>query len=430
MTEEISGKPMSKFIKWFSYTVICLFILSIFGWMVHHITVGDKSFGFLNSPVKSLYTFPDLFSQSVEEVSSYPQTFIKTPENFESINQLDTSVTMLATYSDTAGGRIVALIDLKSGNTNHSWEIDNPFEDHARIWNPIVLEDKSLIYAFECMTGLRRIDAKGKLIWKQDSVWNHHSMELGSDGNIWICGFQPTYEATGMHTLDGDTVYYMDNFISKIDIKSGKVLYHESITDILKENGLINYLMKSSVISDPIHINDIQPALKTTEYYAEGDLFISARNLSFIMHFRPSTNEVIEVIEGPFACQHDVDFYNDSVLVFFNNNAYPLWTESSKEKPKNSAYMNNAGDFYSNVVSYNLSSKRFGLIGEEVFRENKIFTKTEGRVQFLDSNTYFIEEQNSGVLWIIRGDEVIYKDVLKSKIPGYHHLPNWNRIMN
>ena len=60
----------------------------------------------------------------------------------------------------------------------------------------------------------------------------------------------------------------------------------------------------------------------------------------------------------------------------------------------------------------------------------EIFTKTEGLQEFINPNTYFVEEQNSGLLWIIRNDEVIYKNVFKSQHEGYHHLPNWTRIIN
>ena len=51
---------------------------------------------------------------------------------------------------------------------------------------------------------------------------------------------------------------------------------------------------------DPFHLNDIQPALETTENWLQGDLFLSIRDQSMVMHYRPSTNEVINIIEGSF----------------------------------------------------------------------------------------------------------------------------------
>jgi hypothetical protein len=61
---------------------------------------------------------------------------------------------------------------------------------------------------------------------------------------------------------------------------------------------------------------------------------------------------------------------------------------------------------------------------------NKIYTFTEGLSEKLFDGAYFVEEQNSGVLWVLKDDEVLYKNVLKSHHDGYHHLPNWARIIN
>lgn len=83
---------MKSIIKTFSLIVIFLFILSVFGWMVFHISKGDKRFGFLTEPVKFMYTFPDMFSKSVEEVKTLPKTYIKTPKNFEPVNKLNSDL--------------------------------------------------------------------------------------------------------------------------------------------------------------------------------------------------------------------------------------------------------------------------------------------------------------------------------------------------
>ena len=71
----------------------------------------------------------------------------------------------------------------------------------------------------------------------------------------------------------------------------------------------------------------------------------------------------------------------------------------------------------------------FSFIGDSIFKANKIFTVSEGLVEFYEDDAYFVEEQNSGILWIIKDDEVIYKNVLKSIHKGFHNLPNWTRII-
>jgi hypothetical protein len=420
---------MKKILKTFSLIVIFLFTLSIFGWMVFHISEGDKKFGFLTGSVKFMYTFPDLFSQSVEEVKALPETFIKTPEDFKSINNLDSDFIVLSTYSDTSDSRSIVLLNLKNDSILYKWTVKNPFTEVYRILNPLLFPEKSLVYSFDNHTGLRRIDSLTNFIWKQDSIFAHHSMTLDSNGDIWICSFEPVYYATGLYKLEGRSVFYIDNAITKVDAETGRILFHKSITNILTENNLSNYILKSANVLDPLHINDVEPALKSTKYYKEGDLFISAKNSSFIMHYRPSTNKVMNIIEGPFASQHDVDFLNDNSLVIFNNNFYPVWSNGTKPPPKDSSRLVIAGDYYSNIVRYDFGNNSFSFIGDSVFRANKIFTGTEGLMEFVDPSTYFVEEQNTGLIWIIKDDKVLYKNVLKSQHEGYHHLPNWIRLI-
>ncbi len=420
---------MKKVLKTISLIVIFLFTLSIFGWMVSHISEGDKKFGFLTEPVKFMYTFPDLFSQSVKEVKTLPKTFVPTPEDFKSVNHLDSDFFVLSTYSDTSDSRSIVLLNLYNDSILYKWTVENPFMEHDRILNPLVFPDKSLVYSFDGVSGLRRIDSCTNRIWKQDSIYPHHSMNLDSNGDIWICSFEPVYYATGLYHLNGRSVFFKDNFITKVDAETGRILFHKSITNILTENNLSYYLLKSGVIKDPLHINDVEPAFKSTPYYQKGDLFISARNPSFIMHYRPSSNKVLNMIEGPFVSQHDVDFLNDSSLVIFNNNCYTVWSKDSKPPPQDSSRLEIAGDFYSNIVRYDFGNDSFSFIGDSVFRANKIFTYSEGLMEFADPSTYFVEEQNTGLIWIINNDQVLYKNVYKSQHNGYHHLPNWTRIV-
>lgn len=376
-----------------------------------------------------MYSFPDLFSQSVEEVKTLPKTFIPTPDNFKSINNLDSDFIVLSTYSDTSDSRSIVLLNLKNDSVIYKWTVKNPFMEHNRIINPLLFPDKSLVFSFDGVSGLRRIDSLSNVIWQQDSLYAHHSMNLDSKGDIWICTFRPGYSATGLYNINGESVFFKDNYITRIDAETGRILFHKSMTEILTENNLAYYLLKSAELKDPLHINDIEPAFNSTHYYKEGDLFISARGPSFIMHYRPSTNKVIQMIEGPFVSQHDVDFLNDNSLVIFNNNSYTIWSDESKPPPKDSSRLAIAGDFYSNIVRYNFGDNSFSFIGDSVFRANDIFSYTEGLMEFVDPATYFVEEQNTGLIWIIRDDKVLYKNVLKSQHEGYHHLPNWIRVI-
>lgn len=420
---------MKKVLKVFSLTVIFLFFLSMFAWVVFHVSIGDKKFAFLQGPIKFMYSFPDLFFQSVEEVNTLPGTFVKTPEDFEAVNKLDSDFIVLTSYSDSKDSRLIVAINLKNDSVLYKWNVKNPYEETDRIINPIMFSDKSLVFSFQGKS-LMKIDSLSNIVWKQDSIDAHHSMNLDSNGDVWVCSFAPVFHATGFYMLNDRKIFYKDNHITKIDVEAGRILFHKSVTDILVENNLSNYILKSANIEDPIHINDVEPALKTTKYFNEGDLFISARQASIIIHYRPSTNKVIDIIEGPFIAQHDVDILNDSTLVIFNNNSYVVKISNGRETADESFKFAIAGDFYSNIIRYDFASGEFSFIGDSVFRANKIYTHTEGLMEFINPSTYFVEEQNTGEIWIIRDDEVLYKNVFNSQYDGYHHLPNWTRIIN
>jgi len=317
---------------------------------------------------------------------------------------------------------------LKNDAISYKWRVKNPFEEYDRIKNPLLFPEKNLVYSYAGKS-LQRIDSMSNVIWKQDSIWVHHSMNLDNEGNIWACTFAPVYYATGLYKLNGRSVFFKDNYITKVDAETGKILFHKSLTEILTENKLSHHILKSSQVKDPIHLNDIEPALKTTKYYHEGDLFISNRQPSFVMQYRPSTNRVIRMIEGPFVSQHDVDFLEDNSLAIFNNNYYTITSTDSEPPPRDSSSLAFAGDFYSNIVRYDFDDNGYSFIGDSIFRANSIFSYTEGLQEFIDPNMYFVEEQNSGLLWVIKDEQVVYKNVLRSQHDGYHHLPNWIRII-
>ncbi|MAC96317.1 MAG: hypothetical protein CMC96_12555 [Flavobacteriales bacterium] len=424
---------MKKALTVLSSIIIVLFILALYGWMVNQIGTGKKKFGFLTEPIKFMYSFPDLFKTSVKEVKTLPKTFIPTPKNFKPVNKLNKDLNVLISYSNKKDNRSIVLMNLKNDSILKSWDIENPFKKTNRIWHPILYPDGSLLYKLDDeQSGLIMQGPDGKIIWKNKKVIPHHSMNLNKEGDIWSCTNR-RWMSGGQYYLAGEEVRYNDFRITKYEKETGKILFDKSITEILAENNIGNYVLKTNISKDPLHLNDVEPALKTTEFYQEDDVFLSLRNISVILHYRPSTNELIDVIEGPFIHQHDVDFLNDSTLVLFNNNTFKNWSGqhvAKTHKLKNPKEVVKAGTFQSNLMSYNLRTKEFKSIGDSVFKANDIHTTTEGLVEFLNKDTYFVEEQNSGLLWVIKNDEVIYKNVIKSQHKGHHHLPNWARVVS
>ncbi len=427
---------MQKVIFFLAKLILFIAFLSVFGWMVKHVTKGDKNFGFLNKPLKELSGFPDLFKQSVKEVKGLPGTFLKTIKGYESVNKLSVDAKALIAYSNEDKNRTIDLYNFRTERSEHQWYVDMSGRgEHERIQAPIMYEDSSLIYSVNQTSGFRRIDKDSKLIWEQDSIVSHHSLEIDQNGDVWGCTYPREIGQyiifKNFYVVESDTIWFIENSITHIDHHTGQILYNKSFSEILLENDLTYLIVKSGNSEDPLHMNDVQPALKTTKWYNQGDLFISSRNLSCILHYRPETGKVIRVLEGPFVCQHDVDFLNDSTLLFFNNNngVYNGRGIRNIHVPR-SPVPNSFGKNHSQLITFSLITGEYTAIHEEAMRENNIFSRTEGLQERYENGLMFVEEQNSGEFWILDGDSVVYNNVLNSHHEGYHHLPNWTRIVN
>ena len=424
---------MQRVILIFARSVVVLFLLSAFGWVVKGAVKGDLGWGpKLNSTVVTFVSFFDLFEETVEEVKELPKTFVPTPENFEPINRLDRDVWGLVTYSTGDFERKVDVLNFRNDSLAHSWTITNIQRAQNRIIHPIMTKNRDLIYSLNGVTGLFAVNADGERLWKQDTIAHHHGLNFDADSMIWACTYDKEPKGfiiyRGLVKLNGRDLNYIDNTVSQIDPKTGHILYHKSLTDILVENDLTHLLMKTGQAWDPLHLNDVEPILEDGPYWKKGDLFLSMRCISVVLHYRPSTGEVIRVLEGPFYTQHDIDVVNDSTLSIFNNNAHVTWQKTKTNLPIG-LERKDAGDHYSNIVFYHMDTDEVEFIEKETFETNRIYSTTESLADWLPDGSVFVEEQNSSVLWVLKDGEVLYKNVLSSQHEGYHHLSNWTRII-
>ncbi len=415
--------------------VIVLFLLSVYGWTVKEAAQGKLGWGHsVKNGLLHFVGFLDLFEKSVEEVKQLPKTFVTTPEDFEPVNRLQRDLWSLISYSDADKKRSVEIRNLRNDSVARHWQVSAPgMQPHHRVMHPLLLPDSSLVYSLNGFTGLFCVNKNGQPRWTQDSIAHHHGLNLGPEGHIWACSYTRDKRGRfivyrGAVRLEGRPLNFIDNTLSKIDPATGELLYHRSISRILKENDLEHLLLKTPRSTDPYHLNDVQPVFKSGPYWQRGDLFLSLRNVSAILHFRPATGEVVRLLEGPFYAQHDVDVRNDSTLSIFNNNCHVNWQSNSSDHPIPEKRIS-MGDNYSQVLLYQAGEERYTPAMQDLTVREQIFTFTEGIADWLDEETVFVEEQNSGILWVLSGDEVLYRQALPSHHEGHHHLPNWTRIL-
>ena len=436
----LRGQGKAKWgLKLLTQAVALLAVLSAFGWMAKHRAKKDRDFGPFNKVVELLSGFPDQFKQSVEEVQTLPQTFVPTPADFSPVNRLDEDILTLTAYSDAQDGRTIAVRNLRDGQELHRWTVPSeigPLKPHWRIHHPLLLEDKSVVSFITNRSPLFRLDSASNVVWRQDSLSFHHAINRASNGDLWVCtmrwekgGRYIGYR--GRYRMGGKTVNFLDNSVARIDAETGHILEVHSMAEMLRDNGLDHLVLRSGDPQDPLHLNDVEPALFASEHMEVGDLFLSFRNLQCVIQFRPSTGEVVRVIDGPLAAQHDVDIVDGQTVVIFNNN---VQENNGKHMPGGYKYpiskeQVELAHYHSQITVFDLATASFAPLFSELMAEAGIMTASEGLQEALPGGRWFLEEQNSGELWVVGPEGVLYHDVHAAHHDGHHHLPNWTRVL-
>lgn len=432
---------MKKVLRLVSYSVVLTALLCLYSFGIVHVERGGTRFGVLSEPIKSFYEFPK-FAYAVlrsNELWGHPLDYRDRDESFSEINDLSYDLYSLHGSFDNSNARWnIRLFNLKNDSTYHTWQIrrehydyeGNPIEFfNTDLKNIVLLPDRSIVLRFNKTNGVVRLDKQSRLIWKINDRFHHHSINQDSDGNLWV----PARTQRPIKSASGKIFYYREEYLSKYDLNTGELLFNKSISDIFKENnlqyliyGLANHINHYDN-PDPFHLNDIQPALSDTDHWKKGDLFLSFRHRSLLMLYRPSTNEIIKLIQGPFSHQHDVDIYSDHEISFFNNNAISLGTKKQlmefgpPENQKDSLIS-------SEVLIYNFETNEFSSPYKPLFEQEKIYTRTNGLHQFLSNGDVFVESFEEGKLFILEGNKVVYKNQLDTPEEDMIYIPNWMQL--
>jgi len=269
--------------------------------------------------------------------------------------------------------------------SSHRWGAPKGSVRTYRAIHPLLLGDGSLI--FNTGTSLIRLPLCSSA---PDWVINfpyHHSVELAPDGeSIWVPSVTEKFFTE--HPFLKEKL--RDDSLAQVDLQ-GRVLKNLSFSKILVENGFSAQLLGTNgpaFNNDPIHINQITPAKIDTPYWNRGDLLISARHLSTIYLYRPSTGKIIWHQQGHWLNQHSAHFVKNYAIAVFGNDIYsgnvpdPFITPEKR----NSIYL------------YDFRSRVTNQVHPEILDKLKPKTVSQGRVRVLDDASTFIEETDSGRL--------------------------------
>ncbi len=426
--------------------ILGITLLCLYSSMVLYTGLGGKKLGIFTKPIYNFSYFP-IWIKGVltsNEFVGIPPSYIYYPKPFDEINRLTYNLYITNAFWDTnKNGWIIKLINLRNNQVIYEWFIDEEkvdFSYHRQFPNckashALLASEKSLIVHLDFSPYMMKLDSNSNIVWLNKSHVFHHSTNYGPNGNIWIpasdIGIHP-YQlpiSRYVRNLNKDVIGFTEDYILSIDAVNGNILYQKGVAELLIENDMQG-LIYGFNFDDPIHLNDIQPVFNDSKYWKKGDLFLSCRNRNAILHFRPSTNKLINVLSGPFIQQHDIDIINDSCISIFNNN-----TINEFQYPKNTEKETELTDLpidsliSSQIIIHNFNSLKFSRYLQPIFEEENIFTETDGLVEWLSNGDVVIESQDEGKLYVISSQgKIIYKKQFRTEIKEYVHLLTWIHV--
>ena len=420
----------------FTYPILLVIFLSnigsiLFGSLLRYHYKGGQKFQSLQTVAVFFAEMPSNIKFIIGDYNKPPiLTKHKNKKRFEQfIENKRNALLILPRYDHSLSRSVIDVIDLNNFEIIHTYkhdidemnkQVENIEEfplikiNHSPIRflyaNPLLFDDGSIISGAHYSIRFK-IDFCSNLQWINDEEIFHHSEMLDHEGKIWV-GSQMNPKSKYIkkyHIQD-----FNDDSIIKINT-DGIILFNKSVAEILIENNIVsnNHAQGLSSIyaADPLHLNDIEPAFSDTQYWKKGDIFMSIRHQSAIIHYRPSTNKMINYITGPFIQQHDVDIISDKEISIFNNNNF---------------FVNNE---YSEIIIYNFETNQFRKLFNDQLQKENFKTSSEGLSHIFNDGSLMVEEQNHGRIILFNNTGKKEWEFVNKDKNGDIGFISWSRII-
>ena len=273
----------------------------------------------------------------------------------------------------------------KTSQTSQIAEYTNWNNGKYKVYGPALQLDGTVLIK-SMYTPLMAVDGCGAEVWTQDDLMFHHSAEPDGSGGWWI----PTVvEPT---RVKGVSKQFQDDGLTHV-AADGSILETISLTELFLRKGMQYHLFQVGAYDDdPLHLNDIQPVLADGPYWKAGDLFLSLRHRSMVMLYRPSTDEIVWMQQGPWRGQHDVDILDDHTIAIFDNRA---------QSTSNSV---GTVDGTSEVLTYDFATGSTSHPWQEAMAREQVVALFEGLYTYLPTGEIVIEDHNSGRILFLAAD--------------------------
>jgi len=400
---------------WLVSLFLLVLIVAVFvtAWSVRHVSKGGVRFSEAQSHILiAIADFPMLVHTAVQEVRSMlkgePLPLLmdrKATEQPEWMRHFpepeDTGYLLFSGVNAATKRADVQLIKISDGTVVARWQPDwlaimaqttskkfaklgSPY--NAKAVNPVLLADGDIIFSH--IDSMERMSlCRSKPVWLLDELM-HHSNELDENSTgIW----SPSISQDGFADNQWLQERVRDDALAHVST-DGRLIERLSFVRILRENGLQSMLMGTSgfvLNEDPIHLNEIKAASRDSRYWKRGDLLVSARNLSTLFLYRPSTNKIIWYQTGPWMNQHSVDFVDDHRISVLNNNVV-----SGPNIFKEGMFVNSRDT--NQVMVYDFDTGQISQPFAALLAQARPRSNTEGRARLLPDGGLFLEETNQG----------------------------------
>lgn len=335
---------------------------------------------------------------------------------------------LLSRYDGTEKRHKLELVQLPAMRPVHSWtlhpdkllrdvahlsryEYRNIWdEEHFRQIHPWVEENGDLIVK-EHDSPIFRVNACGDLRWTlQDAIY-HHSMEADAEGNLWVPAVaQP-------HRIEGVRDRFREDTFSQVS-PSGKLLYSQSVAQMLVRHGYASWLFTIDMYRDEaVHLNDVQPVLADGPHWKKGDVFLSLRNLSTLLLYRPSTDEILWARRGPWISQHDVDILDDHRIGVYDN--------ANEDRGRGPYFPFGA----SQIRVYDFATDKVSMPLQKAMESNKVRTWMEGLFTNLPGGLTMIEDSIEGRIIIFYPDGRVAAEFFNRAGDGFRYHLGWSRYV-
>ena len=402
----------------------------------------NKQIPFLTSTTKFIVDIPvqlnNLFARKltgyeadVKYDKDIRSALKKTKNNVLGSNYTKPMYLLSSGYDDKVGQTVVDVIDLNSFELKKKiipdfkeikkyFPKDNIYynkiiagHQKLHVQNPIICSDTSMVLL---CGGIVKLDYHGDIKWLNAEKKFHHSLTIDHEGNIWSPSrnFPFTIKNVKHRTL------FFDDAITALSPK-GQIIFDRSLVNIFFQNGLGYKLFENhgykTLKKDPFHLNDIEPVIEDTDYWKKGDLFLSIRNLSMVMLYRPSKDSVVWYIEGLTNHQHDVDIIDSSRISIFNNDAIN-YRNNSKIETNNK------------ITIYDFKTREHSNYLTKSLEKYNVRTATQGLHTILDHGELYIEETDNGRhLFFDKNGDLVWQMFNFSKEKDMVFKYNWSELI-